>query len=110
VYIKKISCGECISVIRAEKGKQLGDVYFDNQQRNGLSVATDSVMFIFLHTRMCSILEFILNDETCLPKFLNCAEQKILLCKLTVLSIQSDYYFQDFLETCNCVNNHNSIL
>jgi hypothetical protein len=39
---------------------------------------------------MCAILEYILNDETCLAKFLHSVEQKQILCNLTMLSIESD--------------------
>jgi hypothetical protein len=47
---KKIRCSECISLIRAQKGECVDDIYFENLQRNRLSTATESVMFLFVHS------------------------------------------------------------
>lgn len=85
------------------------DQYFDTLQRNGLSIATELVMSILVH--MCSILEFIINDDTCLNKFLHNKKQKTLLCKLTIYSIENEDFYSEFLESCsNCETPHSLLL
>lgn len=105
---KKLSCRECISLIRAEKGTKINNEYFDNLQREGLSIATESVNFIFVH--MCSILEYILNDHLVLSKFLQSQNQKTILCELTLRSIELDFYYSEFTETCSCGLNSKFLL
>lgn len=100
---KKLNqCENCISLLTERKGSKTGNEYFDYLQRDGLSVANDRVTYVFVH--MVSIMQYIMNNKECEVKFLKCYKQKDILCKLTIASIQSDFYYSDFLTNCSRCN------
>ncbi|VEN41670.1 unnamed protein product [Callosobruchus maculatus] len=107
---KKLNnCGSCISIITMSKGNLTGNKYFDNLQRNGLSIATDRVCYIFYH--MASIMQYIMNNKDCEAKFLKFNQHKFILCKLTIESIKSDIYYNDFQNICEeCGTSYEKIL
>ncbi|CAH1978417.1 unnamed protein product [Acanthoscelides obtectus] len=100
---KKLNnCESCISLVRIDKGKLTGNDYFDYLQRNGLSIPSERVSYIFYH--MASIMQFIMGNKDCEVKFIGCRQQKLLLCQLTIESIKSDHYYDDFAQTCKICN------
>jgi len=109
VISKKLNgCQNCISLITVAKGQKTSNEYFDNLQRNGLSIATDRVGYIFFH--MTSILQFIMQNKDIDKLFIQSNQQKKILCILTTKSVQSDFYYFDFLQTClNCRQNQISL-
>lgn len=75
VYKKKC-CDICTSLIIKTKGSFTEDVYYNNLQKEGLSLSINYVNFTFVH--MYSILDFIINDENLETKFLKYTNQKLL--------------------------------
>ena len=46
---KKLNCNICRLLIVEDKGKTVGDVYFDHLQRGGHSIPTEEVITSFIH-------------------------------------------------------------
>lgn len=105
---RKLDCNICLSLVVEEKGSSVDSEYFDSLQRGGLSIPTIHVRIIFLH--MCAIFEVILNDSSLESNFLRAVDQKYILSKLTFLSIQTEYAFEEFQNTCLCGKDYKKIL
>jgi hypothetical protein len=97
---KKIHCMACKSTLVVEKGEIVGDCYFDYLQRGGLSVSTPELKFLLFH--MNAILNVILKTSSLKMKFLVATNQKLLLCKLSILSLSQEGFAIDFESTCVC--------
>lgn len=59
---------------------------------------------------MYAIFEAIINDHSLESSFLRSTNQKSVLGKLTFLSIQPDYSFGEFSQTCICGKEYKKIL
>lgn len=104
---KKIKCDLCMSFIRKSKGTYTEDEYFNFLQRGGLSVPQEILQFLFVH--MCSIFENIVNHSKYSAMFLTSENQKVILINLTSLSVQNDFWFDDFNHFCDCGQNMTAI-
>nr|CAI5867679.1 unnamed protein product [Callosobruchus analis] len=68
-------------------------------KKNGLSIASDPVNFIFVH--MSSILQYIMCDSETEAQFLRSNPEKSLLCSLTERSVALDSFFNIFQGNCS---------
>lgn len=104
---KKLNCKKCTDLVVASKGTFIENQYFNYLQRGGLSIPTDRVCFVFVH--MYSILESIINQNSLENLFLKTTNQKNILIQLTILGIQNDHFYEEFLNACECGRDPNKI-
>jgi hypothetical protein len=97
--VKKLNNFElCISAIRDSKGDNIDNQYFDSLERGGLSITTNEVICVMFN--LYAIFYYIVNNSNLEASFLKLSNQKQLLIKLAMLSLNANGFFDENVLIC----------